>query len=52
MSEISGDIALKKGKHPIRLIYFQGRGGKGLEVNYRGPGVKKQEIPAKVLFHQ
>jgi hypothetical protein len=51
MSEKSGDVALKKGKHPIRLIYFQGSGGKGFEVSYRGPGVKKQEIPAKVLFH-
>jgi hypothetical protein len=52
MSEKSGDIALKKGKHPIRLTFFQGSGGKGLQVNYKGPGVDKQEIPAMVLFHR
>jgi len=52
MTEKSGDVALKKGKHPIRLVYFQGRGGKGLKVSYRGPGVTKQEIPAAVLFHK
>jgi hypothetical protein len=52
MSEKSGDIALKKGKHPIRLTFFQGGGGKGLEVSYRGPGIKKREIPARALFHK
>ena len=52
MSEKSGDIALKKGKHPIRLTFFQGRGGKGLEVSYQGPGVEKQAIPATTLFHK
>jgi hypothetical protein len=52
MTEKSGDVALKKGKHPIRLTFFQGRGGKGLKVNYRGPGVEKREIPAEVLFHK
>jgi hypothetical protein len=52
MSEKSGDIALKKGKHPIRLTFFQGSGGKGLEVNYRGPGIEKQKIPAEALFHK
>jgi hypothetical protein len=52
MSEKSGEIALKKGKHPIRFVFFQGRGGKGLKVLYRGPGVEKQELPATALFHR
>jgi hypothetical protein len=52
MSEKSGDVALKKGKHPIQLLFFQGSGGKGLEVSYQGPGVKKQEIPAEAFYYK
>ncbi len=51
MTERSGQTALKAGLHPIRIEYFQGTGGLGLEVRYEGPGIEKQQIPTKVLFH-
>ena len=50
MREEKGQIALRAGKHPIRVTFFQGMGGKGLEVSYKGPGIVKQEIPAGVIL--
>ena len=47
----SGQIALKAGTYPIRITFYQGMGGKGLEVSYKGPGVEKQQIPPQALFH-
>ena len=47
--EISGDLFLKKGKHKIRLEYFQAGGGKGLELLYEGPQTEKQHIPADMF---
>jgi len=47
-----GDIALKKGLHPIQVGYYQGGGGKELTVRYEGPGIKKQEILGSVLFRK
>jgi hypothetical protein len=52
MVEKSGQIALQTGLHAIRVIFFQGRGGKGLNVSYQGPGMKKQEMLSNVLFHE
>jgi len=52
MVEKSGQIALQKGFHPIKVTFFQGRGGKGLKVSYKGPGKMKQEILSNVLFHE
>lgn len=51
MTEKSGQVALKAGMHPIKITFFQGMGGKGLEVLYEGPGVEKQQLPAGALFH-
>ncbi len=51
MTERSGQTALKAGLHQIRVEYFQGTGGLGLEVRYEGPGIEKQQIPTKALFH-
>ena len=45
----SKNIKLSKGKHKIRLEYFQAGGGKGLELLYEGPNIEKQVIPADVL---
>ncbi len=39
-----GQIALKKGFHPLRLLYFQVGGGKALKVSLEGPNIKKHEI--------
>ena len=49
--EMAGDIPLKKGLHPIKVAFFQGGGEFSLDVLWDGPGIEKQKIPAKVLFH-
>lgn len=46
----SGKIILTKGRHTIRLPYFQAGGGKGLELHYEGPDTEMQIISADVLF--
>ncbi len=51
MVEKSGQIALQAGFHPIKITFFQGRGGKGLFVSFKGPGMIKQELQSNVLFH-
>ncbi|MHC4148423.1 MAG: sugar-binding domain-containing protein [Planctomycetota bacterium] len=51
MSEKSGQIALKAGTHPVKVMFFQGMGGRGLEVLFEGPGVEKQQIGPELLFH-
>ncbi len=50
MVEKSGAISLDTGMHTIRVNYFDSGGGDGLKVSWKGPGIKKQEIPAKNLF--
>ena len=45
----SGEIALKSGQHPIELTYFQNGGGAGLEVFWKGPGIKFEPLPMEVL---
>ena len=49
-SGTSGKIELPKGKHKIKIEYFQAGGGKGLELLYEGPKTEKQFVPADVLF--
>ncbi len=46
----SGEIHLSKGKHKIKVEYFQAGGGKGLELLYEGPNIEKQIVPADALF--
>jgi len=48
--EKSGAIYLKAGRHPLRLDWFNGVEGYGLEVNYQGPGLPKQRIANSALF--
>lgn len=43
-AEKRGRIRLTKGKHPIRLDFFQGGGGAFLQVHYRGPDIPKNPI--------
>lgn len=45
-------IGLKKGWHPIKVAYFQQGLAKSLIVIWEGPGIKKEEVPASVLFHK
>jgi hypothetical protein len=49
--EESGVVRLQAGKHPIRVMYFQGPGDTELEVAYEGPGIGRQAIPGAALFH-
>ncbi|HYG76366.1 MAG TPA: PA14 domain-containing protein [Planctomycetota bacterium] len=46
MEEMSGDIGLRAGRHPIRVEYFQGQKRSGLQVEYEGPGNSRRVIPA------
>ena len=50
--EVGKKVELQPGLHPISVKYFQEGGLNGLKVSYEGPGIEKQEIPSKVLFHK
>jgi len=49
--EKSGERALEKGKHRIRLLYFQNGSGKSLQLLFTAPGSEKKEVPAKLFSH-
>lgn len=49
--EVRGDIALRKGRHPITVGFFEAGGGHILRVFWSGPGFEKQEIPESSLGH-
>jgi hypothetical protein len=49
--EVEGQVALKAGKHPLTLVYFQNGGGATLEVQWAGPDLPKQKVPAAALSH-
>jgi hypothetical protein len=51
MREREGVIALKKGLHPISVSFFEKTGGDDLIVQWKGPGLEKQNIPVDKLFH-
>jgi hypothetical protein len=46
LAEERAEIALEAGWHALELTYFQGTGGLGLELAWRGPGFPKSQIPA------
>ena len=48
--ERRGFIALKAGKHPIRVAMFEATGEDALAVAYEGPILPKQPIPAAALW--
>ena len=50
MTEKSGAVYLKAGRHPIRVDWFNGVEKYGLEVEYEGPGLPRQKIPDTGLF--
>ena len=50
MREREGVIALAKGLHSIKVTFFEKTGGDDLVVQWKGPGVEKQRIPADKLF--
>lgn len=49
--EKQGGVALKKGYHPIRIEFIQATGGIDLKLQYSSSTMKKQAVPASVLFH-
>ncbi len=51
-AEKSGQVKLTQGRHPIRVNYFQAGGGMFLRLQYEGPNIGKQEVPATVLFQK
>ncbi len=49
MTVEKAEIALEAGWHSFELVYFQGRGGLGLEVSWQGPGTPKAPVPASAF---
>ena len=47
----AGAVGLQAGMHRLRIEYFNGGGGKELEVSWKGPGFAEQVVPAGALFH-
>lgn len=47
--EKSGTIKLAPGRHPIVATYFEKLGSETLAVQFAGPGLSKQTIPAGML---
>ncbi|WP_375326123.1 alkaline phosphatase family protein [Flagellimonas sp. GZD32] len=50
--ERSGSLDLTKGKHLVRVEFFNGGGGYHLDVKYKGPNTAKQIIPANHLYRE
>jgi signal transduction histidine kinase len=48
--EKSGGLYLDAGRHPLRLEWFNGVERYQLAVEYAGPGLSRQPIPASALF--
>ena len=49
-TESTGQIALRAGLHPITLTYHQAYGPMALELYVEGPGMRRQRVPASMLF--
>ena len=47
----SGAVALRAGLHSVKVLFFEDKSGQELEVEYEGPGVKKQIVPADILYY-
>jgi len=50
-TEASGRVALKKGFHKIKVIYFDAGGRNELKVSWQNSTENKEMIPADVLFY-
>ncbi|MCE9629737.1 MAG: DUF1549 domain-containing protein [Planctomycetia bacterium] len=48
----AASVALKAGRLPIRLDYFQGLHGKGLSLSWSGPGVEQRWLSASGKRHE
>ena len=50
IKESNSSVYLKKGKHPVKVEYFQSGGTKALSVLYSSAEIKYQAVPASALF--
>jgi signal transduction histidine kinase len=50
MVEKAGAVYLKSGLNPLCVEWFNGADKYGLTVEYQGPGLDRQKIPATALF--
>ena len=50
-TEGRGRIVLTRGDHALTLLYFNGTGERALNAYWEGPGLSRQEIPARALTH-
>ena len=50
--EATGTIALKEGYHSFTLLYFEDYEGQEINVIYEGEGIKKQPLPASMLYRE
>ncbi|MCP4248860.1 MAG: family 20 glycosylhydrolase [bacterium] len=48
--ERAGQIILQSGKHPLTVAAFQAGGARALSVDYQGPNLAKQRVPATALW--
>lgn len=48
--EVTGKVALEKGFHEIRVIYFEDYMGQALEIGITGKNLPKQLLPDEMLF--
>lgn len=48
--EATGKVALEKGFHKIRVIYFEDYMGQALEIGITGKNLPKQVLPDEMLF--
>ncbi|MDN5202643.1 family 20 glycosylhydrolase [Fulvivirgaceae bacterium BMA10] len=49
--EKSAQIALKKGYHPLKVLFFEAGGAQVLEISIAGENLKKQLIGSEMLFY-
>lgn len=47
---VSNTVSLTKGRHPVRVEWFNGGGGYWLAAYIEGPGLPRQIIPATMLY--
>jgi len=52
MEEKKNSVALAKGYHTIKIIYFEKKYGQGLNVRLRSEKIKKQQIPSSMLYYK
>ena len=51
--ERSGAVNLRAGqRYPIRVDYYERRGGATMKLMWSGPGIGKMTIPKKALYSQ